>query len=101
MDGSTLTYGFVGAGFIARFQLAALRQLRGIEVAGVTAVNGAPEFARLAADAGLGATKVFESVGATIQQSLLIVAAMAAALFVIALFLGVGARPAGASRPAR
>jgi fucose permease len=35
------------------------------------------------------------SVGATIQQSLLIVAAMGAALFVIALFLGVGSRPAG------
>ena len=38
------------------------------------------------------------SVGATIQQSLLIVAAMAAALFVIALFLGVGSRPAGAAK---
>ena len=29
MDTPTLKYGFVGAGFIARFQLAALRQLRG------------------------------------------------------------------------
>jgi fucose permease len=38
------------------------------------------------------------SVGATIQQSLLIVAAMAGALFVIALFLGVGAKPAGRAR---
>ena len=38
------------------------------------------------------------SVGATIQQSLLIVAAMAGALFVIALFLGVGSRPAGAAK---
>jgi fucose permease len=34
------------------------------------------------------------SVGATIQQSLLIVAAMAAALFVIALFLGTGSKKA-------
>ena len=42
MHTPNLTYGFVGAGFIARFQLAALRQLRGIEVAGVTAVKGAP-----------------------------------------------------------
>ena len=41
------------------------------------------------------------SVGATIQQSLLIVAAMAAALFVIALFLGVGSRPAGAAKQTR
>jgi fucose permease len=38
------------------------------------------------------------SVGATIQQSLLIVAAMAGALFVIALFLGVGSRKAGAAK---
>jgi fucose permease len=38
------------------------------------------------------------SVGATIQQSLLIVAAMAGALFVIALFLGVGSKPAGSAR---
>jgi len=35
------------------------------------------------------------SVGATIQQSLLIVLAMAAALFVISLFLGSGSREAG------
>jgi fucose permease len=34
------------------------------------------------------------SVGATIQQSLLIVAAMAGALFVIALFLGTGSKKA-------
>ena len=57
MDTPTLRYGFIGAGFIARFQLAALRQLRGIEVAGVTAIKGAPGFARLAADPGLGDTK--------------------------------------------
>ena len=35
------------------------------------------------------------SAGATVQQSLQIVAGMAAALFVIALFLKVGARQAG------
>ena len=58
----TLKYGFVGAGFLARFQLAALRQLRGIEVAGVVSVAGAPEFAKLAADGGLGQPAVFGSV---------------------------------------
>ncbi len=63
MDTPTLKYGFVGAGFIARFQLAALRQLRGIEVAGVTSMAGAQAFATLAADWGLGETKVFDSVG--------------------------------------
>jgi len=63
METPTLKYGFVGAGFIARFQLAAIKQLRGIEVAGVTSVKGAPEFAALAAGAGLGDTRVFASVG--------------------------------------
>src|SRR5512139_220351 len=62
MDTPTLKYGFVGAGFIARFQLAALAQLRGIEVAGVTAVKGAPELAALAAGLGLGAPAVYDSV---------------------------------------
>ena len=62
MDTPTLKYGFVGAGFIARFQLAALRQLRGIEVAGVTSIAGAQEFAGLAAAWGLGKPKVFDSV---------------------------------------
>jgi predicted dehydrogenase len=63
MDTPTLKYGFVGAGFIARFQLAALRQLRGIEVAGVTSVKGAQELATLAAEWGLGEPRVFDSVG--------------------------------------
>ena len=63
MDTPTLKYGFVGAGFIARFQLAALRQLRGIEVAGVTSMAGAQAFATLAADWGLGEAKVFDTVG--------------------------------------
>jgi predicted dehydrogenase len=63
MHSRSLKYGFVGAGFNAKFHLAAIRQLRGIEVAGVTSVAGAPEFAKLAADWGLGETAVFDSVG--------------------------------------
>lgn len=59
----TLTYGFVGAGFNAKFHLAALRQLRGIEVAGVVSVAGAAEFAALARGWGLGGTQVYDSVG--------------------------------------
>ncbi len=59
----TLTYGFVGAGFNAKFHLAALRQLRGIEVAGVVSVAGAAEFAALARGWGLGSTQVYGSVG--------------------------------------
>ncbi len=63
MDSRALRYGFVGAGFNAKFHLAALRQIRGIKVAGVMSVAGAPEFAKLAADWGLGETAVFDSVG--------------------------------------
>jgi len=63
MHGRSIRYGFVGAGFNAKFHLAALRQLRGIKVAGVVSVAGAPEFAKLAADWGVGDARVFESVG--------------------------------------
>jgi predicted dehydrogenase len=62
MRSGPLKYGFVGAGFNAKFHLAALRQLRGIEVAGVTAVGGAPELAAAARAWGLGETVVYDSV---------------------------------------
>jgi ornithine cyclodeaminase/alanine dehydrogenase-like protein (mu-crystallin family) len=35
----TFKVGLVGAGFIARFQTLALRQVRGIEIAGITALR--------------------------------------------------------------
>ena len=59
---TALKYGFIGAGFVAKFHLAALRQLRGIEVAGVTALKGAPELAAMARDWGVGETVVYESI---------------------------------------
>jgi len=62
MHGRSLRYGFVGAGFIAKFHLAALRQLRGIELAGVTSPKGAPEIAALAREWGVGETVVYGSV---------------------------------------
>ncbi len=62
MRPASLKYGFVGAGFNAKFHLAALRQLRGIEVAGVTAVQGAPALAAMARGWGLGETVVYDSV---------------------------------------
>jgi predicted dehydrogenase len=62
MQSRSLRYGFVGAGFIAKFQLAALRQLRGVDVAGVTAVKGGPELAAMARDWGVGETVVYESI---------------------------------------
>jgi len=63
MSAPTLKYGFVGAGFVAKFHLAALRQLRGIDVAGVMAVGGAGEFAAIARGWGLGDTVVYPTIG--------------------------------------
>jgi predicted dehydrogenase len=59
---TTLKYGFVGAGFVAKFHLAALRQLRGIEVAGVTAPTGASELAAMSKAWGTGETTVYASI---------------------------------------
>jgi len=62
MSSPTLKYGFVGAGFVAKFHLSAIRQVRGIEVAGVTALKGAPELAALANAWGLGPTTPYGDV---------------------------------------
>ena len=63
MSTSSLRYGFVGAGFVAKFHLLALRQVRGIEVTGVTAAAGAPELAALARESMVGDAVVYGSVG--------------------------------------
>jgi predicted dehydrogenase len=57
-----LKYGLVGAGFVAKFHLSAIRQLRGIEVAGVTALAGAPELAAMASAWGVGEATVYGSI---------------------------------------
>jgi predicted dehydrogenase len=57
-----LKVGFVGAGFIARFQLAAMAQVRGLDLAGVTARAGAPELAAMARRLGAGEPEVYGSV---------------------------------------
>jgi predicted dehydrogenase len=62
MPQAKLRYGFVGAGFIAKFQLAALRQLRGIDVAGVVAPRGADELAALSRQWGTGDTVVYPTI---------------------------------------
>jgi len=54
--------GFVGAGFIARFQLAAMAQVRGWDFVGVTARAGADALAELARRLGLGEPSVYGSV---------------------------------------
>ncbi|MCX6538389.1 MAG: Gfo/Idh/MocA family oxidoreductase [Acidobacteria bacterium] len=62
MNTTRLRVGFVGAGFIARFQATAMNQVRGIELAGVHAQKGAPELASMARNLGLGDTVVYGSV---------------------------------------
>jgi len=57
-----LKIGFVGAGFIARFQLAAMAQVRGMDLVGVTARAGAAELADMARRLGVGAPVVYDSV---------------------------------------
>ena len=58
----TLRMGLVGAGFIARFQLQAMKQIRGIEVVGVTARKGGPALAKLAHKMGFEELTVYKSV---------------------------------------
>ncbi len=57
-----LKIGFVGAGFIAHFQAQAMRQVRGLELAGITALKGAESVAAYAQEHGLGEAKVYPSV---------------------------------------
>lgn len=68
MIAPSLRYGFIGAGFNARFHLAALRQVRGVEVAGVFSVRGAEELASLARGWGLGECRACASVAELAAQ---------------------------------
>ena len=47
--------GFIGAGFIARFQAVAVRQVRGLEIAGILKRRGAEALAGFCRDHRLGA----------------------------------------------
>ncbi|OHB78189.1 MAG: hypothetical protein A2Z25_22300 [Planctomycetes bacterium RBG_16_55_9] len=57
-----LKIGMVGAGFVAGFHERALCSVRGAELAGVCAPQGAEDLARRAREDGLGETQVFENV---------------------------------------
>jgi len=54
--------GFIGAGFIAKFQAKGLRQIRGVDIAGVHALKGAEELAAVAQQNGLGECKIYGSI---------------------------------------
>ena len=57
-----LKIGMVGAGFVAGFHERALLSVRGVELAGVCAPQGAESLAKRARDDGLGKCRVFENV---------------------------------------
>jgi len=59
---SSLRVGVVGAGFVTRFQVLAMKQLRGMELAGIVERRGSPVIARLAEEAGVGRPVVYPTV---------------------------------------
>ncbi|HWA11949.1 MAG TPA: Gfo/Idh/MocA family oxidoreductase [Burkholderiales bacterium] len=54
--------GFVGAGFIARFQAVAIHQVRGLEIAGLLKRRGSEALAAFCRDHRLGDAKVYDSI---------------------------------------
>jgi predicted dehydrogenase len=64
----SLRYGLIGAGFVARFHLRAMQQLRGIEVEGVYALQGAPELAALSRSLGVGDPVIYPSISEMAKQ---------------------------------
>ncbi len=59
---SALRYGIVGGGFISAFQLKALRQVRGVEVAGLVSRRPPNELAAYVRQHGLGEGKIYDSI---------------------------------------
>ena len=58
-----LKVGFIGAGFVAKFHATALRAVRGVEVAGVTALAGAEALSKQIQETGVGQGAVYPTVG--------------------------------------
>ncbi|MBI1317629.1 MAG: gfo/Idh/MocA family oxidoreductase [Candidatus Hydrogenedens sp.] len=54
--------GFIGAGFISRFQAKAVAQVRGVELAGVTAPENAESLQALSLELGIGPCTVYPNV---------------------------------------
>ena len=55
--------GLIGAGFIARFQSAAIEQVRGLEIAGMVRRRGSEALSAFCRSRGLGAARIYESIG--------------------------------------
>ena len=60
--------GFIGAGFIARFQAVAIHQVRGLEVAGILRRRGAEALADFCRSHQLGEAKIYGSIAELAQQ---------------------------------
>ncbi|MBW3599779.1 MAG: Gfo/Idh/MocA family oxidoreductase [Planctomycetes bacterium] len=58
----TLRYGIVGGGFVSAFHLRALRQVRGVEVAGLVSRTRPEKLAERVRQEGLGEGKVYNSI---------------------------------------
>jgi predicted dehydrogenase len=63
----SMKLGFIGAGFIARFQALAIEQVRGLEIAGLVRRRGSDALAAFCRSRGLGEARVYESIGALAQ----------------------------------
>jgi predicted dehydrogenase len=68
MQAGSLKIGSVGAGFVARFHVRAMSQVRGMELAGVAALKGAPELAAMSKSHGAGDTVVYNSISEMAQH---------------------------------
>src|SRR5262245_15606864 len=58
---AALRLGVIGSGFITRFQVIAMRQVRGLELAGITERRGTAAIIELARRLGIGEPKVYKS----------------------------------------
>ena len=59
--------GFIGAGFIARFQAVAIEQVRGLEIAGLMRRRGSEALAAFCRSRGLGEAKIYDSIAEMAQ----------------------------------
>jgi predicted dehydrogenase len=63
-----LRFGFIGAGFIAKFYTRSLKYIRNADLSAVYAIKGAEELAGLAAQLGVGEAKVCGSIAELVKS---------------------------------
>src|SRR4029079_2822504 len=60
--GGNMKLGFIGAGFIARFQAVAIHQVRGLEIAGILKRRGAQALTDFCRDHRLGDARTYDTI---------------------------------------